>query len=117
MSYRLWRDRLAAANQPEFYPAEWLDQQIESGMSVPIIGEDAALVAGVRLYPGGARVGLVRAGCGDMDELIHELAPRAEQWGREHGCQLAMLEGRPGWQRALKEHGWRAHQVSLLKDL
>lgn len=117
MSYARFRDQLATANRPDFYPIHWLDRQVETGMSVPIIGDKSAMVIGMRMYPGGARVGLIRAAAGDMDELIHVLGPRAEEWGRERGCTMALLEGRHGWDRALKQHGWKAHQVALLKDL
>lgn len=117
MSYQRFRDLLAGANRPEFYPIEWLDNQVATGMAIPIIGEDAAMVIGARLYPGGARIGHIKAAAGDMGELIHELGPRAEEWGRAHGCTMALIEGRPGWPRALREHGWRDYQISLLKDL
>jgi hypothetical protein len=117
MTYARFRDQLATANRDDFYPIHWLDKQVETGMSVPIIGEQSAMVVGVRTYPGGARVGLIRAAAGDMDELITVLGPRAEDWGRAHGCPMALIEGREGWSRELKKHGWRAHQVALLKDL
>lgn len=117
MSYARFRAMLAEANRSDFYPIEWLDAQVATGMAVPIIGDNAAMVIGARLYPGGARIGHIKAAAGDMDELIHELGPKAEEWGRAHGCTMALIEGRPGWSRALRKHGWRAHQVALLKDL
>ena len=117
MSYARFRDQLAQANRPDFYPIHWLDRQVEIGMSVPICGDASAMVVGTRVYPGGARVGLIRAAAGDMEELIHVLGPRAEEWGRAHGCTMALIEGRHGWSRALKQHGWKAHQVALLKDI
>jgi hypothetical protein len=117
VSYAKFRDMLAEANKPEFYPIHWLDRQVQIGMAVPIVGEQSAMVVGTRIYPGGARVGHIKAAAGDMDELITVLGPRAEEWGREHGCTIAMIEGRPGWSRTLKEHGWSAHQVALLKEL
>jgi hypothetical protein len=117
VGYERFRERLAEANPPEFYPLGWLDQQVLSGLAFPIIGDKSAMVVGLRLYPGGARVGHIKAAAGDMDELISELGPRASEWGREHGCTVAMIEGRHGWSRALRQHGWRHHSVTLLKDL
>jgi hypothetical protein len=117
VSYQDWRERLATANRDDFYPIHWLDRQVEIGMAVPIIGDASAMVVGVRTYPGGARVGHIKAAAGDMDELITVLGPRAEKWGREHGCTIAMIEGRHGWSRTLRQHGWHHHSVTLLKDL
>lgn len=116
MSYP-FRDQLITAHRTDFYPPQWLDAQVANGLAVPIVGQDSAMLVGVRVYPSGQRVGVIKAAAGDLHELIHDLAPRAEQWGREQGCARALLEGRPGWERALKEHGWRTHQVCLLKDL
>ena len=117
MSYARFREQLAEANRDDFYPIHWLDRQVEIGMAVPIIVDASAMVIGSRIYPGGARVGVIKAAAGDMDELIHELGPQAEEWGRAHGCTIAMIEGREGWSRALKQHGWRHHQTTLLRDL
>lgn len=116
MSYP-FRDQLITAHRTDLYPPEWLDAQVANGLAVPIIGERSAMLVGARIYPSGQKVGVIKAGAGNLDELIHELAPRAEQWGREQGCNMALLEGRPGWERALKNHGWSTHQVVLVKDL
>jgi hypothetical protein len=115
--YQRFRNRLAEANRHDFYSPEWMDAQVARGMAWPILGEESAMVVGVRLYPGGAIVGHVKAAVGDMQELVSELAPKAEDWARMHGCSHALLEGREGWKRALKDHGWSVHQLTLLKDL
>lgn len=115
--YQRFRDALGQANQSEFYPVEWLDQQVLRGLSWPIIGEAAAVVVGTRMYPGGARAGLVKAAAGDLDELINALAPKAEDWAREHGCAIAMVEGREGWARVLKRRGWQHYQTIMRKAL
>ena len=115
--YLKFRGQLAEANDQRFYPVQWLDRQIETGLSHPIIGEKSAMVVGVRTYPGGARIGHIRAACGDLEELVNILAPIAEEWGRDNQCDMALLEGREGWKRALNGHGWRTYQIALLKDL
>jgi hypothetical protein len=116
MSYP-FRDLLITANRQDLYPPEWLDAQVANGLATPLVGNASAMLVGTRVYPSGQRVGVVKAGAGDLNELVNEMAPRAEQWAREHGCTMALLEGRPGWERALKEHGWRVHQVHLIKEL
>lgn len=91
--------------------------QVAKGMAWPIVGEESAMIVGVRLYPGGARIGHIKAAAGVLDELVTALAPQAEDWARSHGCDHALLEGREGWKRALKDHGWEVHQLALLKGL
>jgi hypothetical protein len=115
--YLRFREQFAAATDPEFYPGEWLDAQVAQGKAWPIIGENAAIVVEVRAYPGGAAAvhGLVAAG--DMVEIVNELIPAAEQWGRSKGCKYGLIESREGWSKVLKDHGWRTHQQSLLKEL
>lgn len=115
--YQRFRDQLIEANRHDLYPPEWLDAQVVNGIAWPIVGDASAMVVGVRLYPGGAWVGHIKAAVGDLEELRDVLGPKAEEWGRSRGCNLAMIEGRLGWQRPLKEHGWEPHQVSLLKGL
>lgn len=117
MSYLRFREQLINANRHDLYPPEWLDSQIANGLAVPIIGEESAMVVGVRRYPSGLLVGHISAACGDMEELRDVIGPKAAEWGRARGCRMAILEGRPGWSRALKEHGWDHHQAVLLKEL
>jgi hypothetical protein len=117
MSYARFRDQLVNANRHDLYPPEWLDSQIAKGLVVPILGDQSAMVVGVRVYPSGLRVGHITAAAGDLEELRDIVGPRAAEWGREHGCRMAMLEGRPGWSRALKDHGWDHHQSVLLRDI
>ena len=117
MSYARFRDQLIGANRHDLFPPEWLDSQIAKGLLVPIVGESSAMVVGVRVYPSGLRVGHIPAAVGDLDELRDAIGPRAAQWAREQGCKIATLEGRPGWSRALKDHGWEHHQAVLLREL
>lgn len=117
LDYLEWRSRFAEANDPEFYPIQWLDAEIAAGRADIIAGEKSAIIVQAKIYPGGAKVGQVHAAVGDMAEIVNELAPRAEEWGREHGCTLAEIEGRDGWKRVLKSRGWQAHQTVLMKDL
>ena len=115
--YMRFRSLLENANDPELMPIQWLDTQVLEGRGWPIIGERSAMVVELQVFPGGARVVHVRAGAGDLRELIEVLAPRGEQWGRELGCRYAMIEGRAGWARALKDYGWKLEHVTLRKDL
>lgn len=45
-------------------------------------------------------------GAGDLNELL-EMRPLIERYGREIGCTRATIDGRLGWDRALKTHGFK----------
>lgn len=115
--YRRFRDQLAEAMDPAFYPIENLDELLLSGRARLWVGEHAAIVAEIRDYPGGARAvhGLVAAG--RIEEINAQLIPQAEAWGKALGCTCAIIESRAGWMRALKPYGYAPHQVALRKEL
>jgi hypothetical protein len=115
--YRRFRDRFAEAMDPAFYPIDHLDALILSGRARLWVGAQAAIVAEIRDYPGGARAvhGLVAAG--RIGEIEAQLIPLAEAWGKALGCTCAIVESRPGWMRALKPYGYAPHQVALRKEL
>lgn len=115
--YLRFRPQFEQVTDPQFYPIEWLDAQVLKGRAWPIVGRAAALVVEVRQYPGGVRAahGLIAAG--NLSEIVNELIPRAEAWGRAQGCKFGLIESREGWAKVLKKHGWGTHQVALLKEL
>lgn len=55
------------------------------------------------------------AGVGMADWL--DLISVIEQWARENGCTRLEGNGRDGWARALKRHGWRVISTTVAKDL
>lgn len=116
-SYLAWRDRIAEALDPGFYPIDWLDEQILHERALVISTNDACVVIEIRTYPGGAREvhGLVAAG--DPATIVETLIPAAEAFGRENGCAWGCVESRAAWVRLLKPHGYRVHQTTLRKDL
>lgn len=40
-----------------------------------------------------------------------------EDWAKHNGCQQIMIIGRPGWQRKLREVGYKSIEVTLLKEI
>lgn len=69
------------------------------------IGERSFLLTEIRDHPKCRSLQVVLAG-GDLDEIITTLRPEAEQYGREMGCTRVHIEGRRGWAKALKSHGY-----------
>lgn len=51
---------------------------------------------------------------GDIDEIKAAL-PAIEAWGKKQGCSRAIINGRKGWQRALRDYAHSA--VILTKEL
>lgn len=47
---------------------------------------------------------------GDLQEIV-SLIPGIEAWARMMGCSEATIEGRKGWARVLKPHGFTGEPV------
>ncbi len=82
-----------------------------------IVGDKAAIVFSVELYPTGATDIHGQLAAGDLDEIADLLIPRAEQWGRRIGCAGAIVSSRPGWARRLKASGYETYQLTVRKGL
>lgn len=55
-------------------------------------------------------------GAGNLKELLN-MRPLIEQAGREWGCTRATIDGRQGWIRAFKPHGYGLIDGILEKTL
>lgn len=53
---------------------------------------------------------------GDLDGCI-ALSEKVGQWGYLNGCQVMTLQGRLGWKKALRHHGWEALSIEMYKPL
>lgn len=115
--YQKFRPQLAEALDPAFYPIEYLDDLLLSGRARLFVSPHAAMVAELRLYPGGARVVHCLVAAGRIAEVAGALRAEVEAWGRGQGATMALVESRAGWMKVLKQHGYAPHQVSLLKQL
>jgi hypothetical protein len=115
--YLYFRDAFRDAIDERYYPMEWLDERLLTGRAVFMRSAHAAIVVELRQFPGGAMDvhGLIAAG--DKNEIITDLIPHAEEWGRENGCLAGVVESRPGWAKALKPYGYTVSQVTVRKEL
>lgn len=114
--YSAWRERLATANDPQFWPIEAIDEGLNANALQWWCDGAAALVTQVVKYPGGAVVLDAIAGAGDADALIGRMEPEIARWARENGISHLKVAGRLGWLRKRPE-GWKAHQVIIMKEL
>lgn len=117
MSYARFRDQLVDADRHDLFPPEWFDSQVSNGLLVPFTGDRSAMLVGIRVMPSGLRVAHIPAAVGDLDELRDTIGPNAIDWAVGQNCKMAMIEGRPGWSRAMKDYGWKHHQSVLLREL
>lgn len=117
MSYLDWRDRLATANDPAFWPIEAIDALVAGGQAQFWGTDKAALVTRRVSYPGGAEALEALAAAGEKREIIEVIGPRVEAAARDAGITHLKVAGRPGWGRMLKRHDWSLHQEIIIKEL
>jgi len=89
---------------------------IEAGEARFWAGRDCAAVAALERDPGERRLLIWLAG-GALGELLDDLLPRVEAWGRECGCRRVVVIGRAGWERSLKSKGFAPLARLIAKDL
>lgn len=53
---------------------------------------------------------------GDLDE-IKATQPWLEETAKANGCKYLSLTGRRGWERSLKDQGWRLQYITLYKEV
>jgi len=116
MTYAKFRDGFAEAMDPDFHRIEELDAKVANGSALLWMTDRSAVAGEVQRYPNALVLHCLCA-TGDMDEIVNELAPQAEEWARRAGCSHVTVESRHGWLRALKGRGYEPHTVTLGKVL
>jgi hypothetical protein len=114
-SYPEWRERLAKANDPAFWPITAIDAELDAGRAQFWCDGAAALVTRIVEYPGGAVALEALAAAGDMGTLIGSLCIDVENKARPAGITHLLVAGRSGWLRKLA--GWRPYQTVIVKEL
>jgi hypothetical protein len=54
---------------------------------------------------------------GDFEEVFSEFSDMIEEFARQHGCTKLFVNGRKGWERRLKPHGYDLTAVILTKEI
>lgn len=115
--YCEFRARFAQVMDERYHTLDWLDMKVLHGEVQFWRSDNAGCITEIRDYPTGATDLHALIGAGDLGEIITEIFPRAEAWGRKQGCIAAQVESRPGWARALKPYQYETHQVIVRKEL
>lgn len=107
-------DAIEASNEP--YTLEEVFGRIRNKQATIFAGERSILICEL-LHHNGVVTGNGWLGAGDMAELIADLRPQAEAWAESNGASAITIDGRNGWQRPLKSHGYHVDTVTLRKEL
>jgi len=94
-----------AALEPGCAREDELVAELTAGQAQLWAGARCALVTQCVRDPSGLSLHVWLAG-GDLDEIL-ALRPGLEAWGRAMGCTRLTLNGRKGWARVLRPHGFR----------
>lgn len=78
-------------------------------------GKQCALVTEIYEFPQFKALNFFLAG-GDLDEIL-SIEPQAIDFGRFHGCTMAIMTGRKGWERVLKPLNWQPNAVVFGKPI
>src|SRR5579862_9491504 len=95
---------------------EDIEGMLAQGLAVLWPAQNCAIVTEFVTYPSGERAAQVLSAGGDLNEIL-SLIPGMEAYGRLNGCSMVAVEGRRGWERALKENGYQFWSVTLKKRL
>ena len=114
----LWRaqyDRckpwLAEALEGSLYSLADLERGLSEGRAKLWPGKGSAMITEIERYPT-ETVMRCWLGGGDMDELL-AMAPGVMAEGRMAGCTAALVEGRKGWERVLKDLGFGFYSATF----
>lgn len=114
--YAAWRDRLAQANDPAFWPIEAIDAELGANRAQFWCDGTSALVTRIVEYPGGAKVLEGLAASGTLESIWGQIVPQLEAYARLHGIKRLHAMGRPGWSRAHPQ-GWEEYMTVIVKDI
>jgi hypothetical protein len=99
----------AALHDVRTHAIEDIEAGIASGAYQFWPGAKSAAITEIHSFPRARYLHIFLAG-GDMEELI-AMIPSWKSLAAHLGCSDLTLYGRPGWERALKSHGWQKRVV------
>jgi hypothetical protein len=101
----------AALEYAPTHTIEDVEQGIQLGIYIFWPASKSAAITEIHVYPQAKHMHIFLAG-GDLDEL-RSMVPIWQSWARFNGCSKVTLCGRRGWERALKDQGWKADLIVL----
>jgi len=114
-TWAVCRDWLLPALQAEDGDEAALCAELHSGRAQLWAGEGAAVVSQCVEASAGRGLHIWLAG-GNLAGVL-ALQPGIEAWARGLGCAAITIEGRAGWRRVLRAHGYQPHGAILKRSL
>jgi hypothetical protein len=115
MSWTDWREAFAKACDGTHWTIEAIEQALSGGLWQQLEANGCCFLVEVIDYPQ-ERACQVMWAAGDLKSIL-AAADDLEAWARRQGCTEMLIEGHQGWQRALRELGYRPWSVTLRKGL
>lgn len=114
--WQKFRPQFVEAVEGSRYSIHDIDRQIGQGLMMFFPGRSAAIIAQKATFPDGTSDLQTMFAVGDLSEIL-ELEPGICAMARLLGCTGMLVEGRKGWEKALKAKGYDFWSVTLRKDL
>ncbi len=73
-------------------------------------------VTEIVVYPKLRSLHIFLAGADDMAQLI-DMIESAVIWGQDQGCTSMTMAGRRGWEKILKQHGWKTVMTVMERSI
>lgn len=111
-----FRPLFAEAIEGSRYSIEDVDRQVGQGLMMFFPGQNSAVIATQVTFPDGTKDLQTLWAVGDLKEIV-ELEPGICAMARLLGCVGVMVEGRKGWEKLLKDKGYKPWSVTVRKAL
>lgn len=94
---------------------EDVEKGVASGMMQLWPAPKGCVVTELVIYPRGRALRVFLAG-GELGQILAMTKDMA-RWAKAQGCDFAEFDGRFGWQRVLKQIGWKPRSIVMELDL
>lgn len=114
-SWERWAPELAKACDGSHQTIEGIFAELQSGVTRLLEHEGCCFIVSINDYPG-TKACQVWWAAGTLEAIIEAL-PDLHAWALLQGCSEMLVEGHPGWARALRNHDYAIWSVTLRKAL
>lgn len=77
----------------------------------------AVCITEIQQYDLGKSLEILLLAGEEMDIWLPALHQVMESFGKQHQCVAMRQNGRKGWAKVLKEHGWKVYNICLVRQL
>lgn len=110
-----WRPEIAKAADGSHHTIEDIEQSLTEGRSRLLTLPACCYVVELVDYPA-ERACQITWAAGELEALVEGL-PRVHAWAKQQGCTEMLVEGHPGWKRALAASGYGLWSITLRRPL